>query len=167
MNYINTNTLEYPVSESQIRQTHTNTSFPIPFSPPEGFEPVLETTKPEHDHYSHKVIEEQPIKRKNKWIQKWKLVELNDEEKQTNANQFVSECESRIRLKLDEFARQRGYDSILSACTYATSKVARFKAEGQKAVNIRDQVWDAFYKAIDAGVTSYREIEEQLPPMAW
>ena len=36
---------------------------------------------------------------------------------------------ARIQARLDDWARTRGYDGILSACTYATSAVAKFAAE--------------------------------------
>ena len=47
--------------------------------------------------------------------------------------------------RLDEFARTRNYDGILSACTYATSAVPKFAAEGQYAVQARDATWAALY----------------------
>ena len=47
MAYINTQTMQYPVSEQDIRNEYPNTSFPVPFSPPEGYAPVLNSPTPE------------------------------------------------------------------------------------------------------------------------
>lgn len=54
-----------------------------------------------------------------------------------------------IQSRLDEFARTRNYDNILSACTYATSAVPKFKAEGQYCVQARDATWAAAYEVMD------------------
>ena len=43
-----------------------------------------------------------------------------------------------VQVRLDDFARTRNYDGILSAATYATSTVSKFAAEGQCAVALRD-----------------------------
>ncbi len=79
-----------------------------------------------------------------------------------------------IQASLDGFARQRGYDSILSACTYATSTVARFKAEGQACVNLRDATWAAAYDLmvkVQAGKapmpSSIADIAKALPALTW
>lgn len=47
MAYINTNTLQYPVSEQDIRNEYPNTSFPVPFVAPEEYAPVLNSPTPE------------------------------------------------------------------------------------------------------------------------
>lgn len=44
--YINTATLEYPVSAMQIRRANPNVSFPNPFAPPEGFAEVTKLPAP-------------------------------------------------------------------------------------------------------------------------
>lgn len=79
-----------------------------------------------------------------------------------------------IQSRLDVFARQRNYDGILSACTYATSTVAKFKAEGQTCVNLRDATWSAAYDIlaqVQAGTrpmpTSIADIEADLPALVW
>jgi len=79
-----------------------------------------------------------------------------------------------IQQRLDVFARQRNYDGILSACTYATSTVAKFKAEGQACVNLRDATWAAAYDIlakVSSGQrpmpTSIADIEADLPAAVW
>lgn len=78
------------------------------------------------------------------------------------------------QTRLDTFARTRGYDSILSASTYATSAIPRFATEGQYAVNARDQTWAALYTLMDevqAGMrpmpTGFADVEALLPLLEW
>ena len=88
--------------------------------------------------------------------------------------QVESHFVAAIQQRLDDFARTRNYDSILSACTYATSTVAKFKTEGQACVNLRDATWAAAY-AILAYVqtgnrpmpSSIEDIEADLPALVW
>jgi hypothetical protein len=81
-------------------------------------------------------------------------------------------CQAQNRL--DTWARSRGYDGILSACTYATSQVPRFQAEGQRCVDLRDQTWARLYEIlaeVEAGTRpvplSLTEIEADLPVLMW
>ena len=76
--------------------------------------------------------------------------------------------------RLDDFARTRNYDGILSACTYATSAVPKFAAEGQYAVQARDATWATLYTIlaeVEAGTrpvpSGYADIEPDLPALAW
>lgn len=78
-----------------------------------------------------------------------------------------------VQSRLDVFARTRNYDGILSACTYATSTVAKFKAEGQCCVNARDAHWNACYSIladVQAGVRAMPTVDQvlsEMPPLAW
>ena len=76
--------------------------------------------------------------------------------------------------RLDDFARTRNYDNILSACTYADSSVPKFATEGQYAVQARDATWAALYALLDevqAGTrqvpASFADVEPMLPPLEW
>lgn len=76
----------------------------------------------------------------------------------------------RTEAQLNAFARTRGYDSILSACTYASSTVPKFAAEGQYCVSLRDQTWAALYAMlaeVEAGTRpipdSFDDIAQELP----
>ena len=75
---------------------------------------------------------------------------------------------------LDTFAQTRNYDGILSACTYATSSVPAFAAEGQYCVASRDGTWAALYVIlgeVQAGTravpTGFADIEGDLPVLGW
>lgn len=89
------------------------------------------------------------------------------------ASEIMSALTNAVQSHLDSTARTRNYDGILSACTYATSTVPRFKAEGQACVNWRDAVWSACYgvvATVQAGQRSVPTPEEliaELPPMVW
>lgn len=75
---------------------------------------------------------------------------------------------------LDAFARTRGYDSMLSACTYATSTVPAFAVEGQHCVTLRDTTWTALFAIfaqVQAGTrampTLFSEVVGELPVLVW
>lgn len=76
--------------------------------------------------------------------------------------------------RLDDFAKTRSYDGILSACTYATSPTQKFQVEGQYCVAQRDATWASLitmFSEVQAGTrpkpTSYADIEADLPPLVW
>lgn len=50
---------------------------------------------------------------------------------------------------LDEFARSRSYDGIMSACSYAVSTDDQFKREGEYCVALRDATWRQAYVILD------------------
>lgn len=90
------------------------------------------------------------------------------------AEQIIAQYTGAVQQHLDTFARTRNYDNILSAATYATSQVPKFKAEGQYAVEARDATWSAAYAIlaeVQAGDRpipgSISEIESDLPVLAW
>lgn len=91
-----------------------------------------------------------------------------------STEQIAAQFTVAIQQRLDGFARTRNYDSILSACTYATSTLSKFKAEGQACVNLRDATWAAAYAIladVQAGKrpmpTSIADIEADLPDAVW
>lgn len=78
-----------------------------------------------------------------------------------------------MQAHLDQTAQTRGYDGILSLCSYATSQNARFGPEGQAGVTFRDAVWAYGYQIIaeiQAGtrpVPSAAELVGALPSIVW
>lgn len=81
--------------------------------------------------------------------------------------------ESAVQCHMDETARERGYDNILSLCTYATSPTAKFATEGQAGVDWRDAVWDYCYAQMAEFEAGTREIPTpeqlvaELPAFTW
>ena len=78
-----------------------------------------------------------------------------------------------IQAHLDRFARTRNYDGIMSAATYATSAVPKFRAEGQYAVEARDGTWAKGYELMDEVLSGQRplptieEVLAELPALEW
>lgn len=78
-----------------------------------------------------------------------------------------------VQRHLDTTARARGYDGILSLCSYAASDQLRFGAEGKAGVAWRDAVWAACYEIVDAvragqrPVPTLAELIAELPAIDW
>ena len=106
-------------------------------------------------------------------------VEITKEEADAIANppltpeQIIAQYTTGVQKHLDDFARTRNYDGILSAATYATSAVPKFKAEGQHAVEARDAAWAKCYEilaAVEGGARPMPTLEEliaKLPVLTW
>lgn len=81
--------------------------------------------------------------------------------------------ESATQKHLDDFAKQKGYDNILSACTYATSTNTTRTQEGQKAVITRDALWDYYFDKLEmyskpgATIPTVQEYIAELPILTW
>ena len=88
--------------------------------------------------------------------------------------QIQAEVTEATQARLDNFAKTRNYDDILSACTYATSAIPQFALEGKYAVDARDATWSALYTIlalVESGTapmpTGYEDIEPHLPALTW
>jgi hypothetical protein len=98
------------------------------------------------------------------------IIKINQ---QKVAEKLVAGFAEKVQARLDAFARTRGYDGILSACTYATSTNPKFAAEGQHCVQARDATWAKCYEilnAVQAGerqIPTWEELEAELPPLEW
>ena len=86
-NYINTETMAYPVMESQIRAEYPNTSFPRPFVAPAPYASVLNSPQPSYNQITQAVVETQPVKEGNEWMQQWQVVDLDPEQIAYNEEQ--------------------------------------------------------------------------------
>lgn len=87
--------------------------------------------------------------------------------------QIIARMTAAVQAHLDDKARERNYDGILSLCTYATSLNAKFAAEGQAGVEWRDAVWAMCYEIladVQAGTRPAPTAEQliaELPSFTW
>lgn len=78
-----------------------------------------------------------------------------------------------VQMYMDEVAAARGYDGILSVCTYINTGVERFDTEGEQARKWRSKVWEFCYAYLDdvvAGkkpIPTLAELLMQLPTIDW
>lgn len=176
--YINIDTLEYPVYEHVIKQRYKNKSWPSTFIPPAEYQEVLTTNRPVVDKWLKKVVEISPIKENDKWYKAWQIIDLSEQEKERiftialyNIKKDFSE---QVQSRLNLFARTRGYDDIVTACSYSLSLDPIFKLEGQRCVELRDATWKKLYEIIaEIGekrrsfTNNFKDIEIELPSLSW
>lgn len=177
MPYINTTTSEYPVAEAQIRNAYPNVSFPDPFVPPDGYAWVFPQSQPVHNALTHQAVEAAPEFVNDKWQQAWEVQALPQEVVTANTTAYnanlQAEISDAILKKLDEFAATRNYGSIISAASYATSTVPKFKQEAEYAIEWRDQVWSTAYQILaevqaqTRPVPTVQEVLDELPVPTW
>ena len=74
----------------------------------------------------------------------------------------LAEFEQSVQNHLDTTARAKGYESILSACTYAGYSNP-FQAEGQAFTEWRGNVWAYCYTQIDIFTGTVEEFIATLP----
>ena len=97
-----------------------------------------------------------------------------EEQAQAQAQAFQAVVVTATQARLDNFAKTRNYDGILSACTYASSAISKFAGEGQAAVNLRDSTWATLYQVLadvqNNVITMPGTVEEVvalLPELIW
>jgi len=175
--YIHIATLQR-VSEQEIRAAFPNTSFPSQFSPPEGYAALFQSPTPTYDPITQGYREVTPTQINDKWYQAFEVYSLEPEviaaNQQAAALRVKQEIVDATQKRLDDFARTRNYDGILSACTYATSTALKFQAEGRYCFEARDATWAKLYQIlaeVEAGTrpvpSGYADIEPDLPALAW
>ncbi len=169
---------KYPYSITQLKKDNPQISFPENMTHDVlvayGVYFVAPTEQPQIDLATQKMEEGTPALVAGEWTQVWNIVELTAQEQQQYLQDLHNTIASQTQQRLDDFARTRNYDGILSACTYATSAVPKFAAEGQYAVQARDATWAALYQFmadVQAGTqpvpTGFEDVEPLLPPLAW
>jgi len=73
----------------------------------------------------HKRIETNPVFDGENWVQQWSIEALSAEESTANISAAKERIGIQAQQRLDNFAKTRGYDNIVVACTYATSAKLR------------------------------------------
>ena len=86
---------------------------------------------------------------------------------------ITQELLAAVQQHLDATVRTRGYDSMLSCCSYVSSTDPTFSAEALDAAAWRDAVWRYCYDAQDDYTAGTRpvptpdELIAELPALVW
>ena len=170
----------YPYTPTDAKRDNPDISFPI--EPDDaslaalGVMRVFFTNPPSANENTQKVVEGTPIfnPTSQRWEQDWQVLALTTEELAARDKALYDGIVASTQVRLDTFAQSRGYDSILSACTYASSSVPKFTAEGQYCVDARDATWAKLLELlaeVQAGTrprpSGYADVEPELPPLVW
>jgi len=103
-------------------------------------------------------------------------MEMADTYFKANPDTNVTEIEyitNFVQLYLDNSAKERNYDSILSLCTYVDDPDSQFAAEGLAGIKFRSSVWRTCYNILGEYETGQRskptvdDILLELPKLVW
>ena len=87
--------------------------------------------------------------------------------------EIQAELTKAVQAYMDVKVQERGYDGILSACSYVNTGIERFDNEGAACRTWRSAVWDKCYAMlaeVQAGSRSVPTAEElisELPKLEW
>ena len=163
---VNGEAIDY--SLGKLKRDNPQVSFPasIPMETlaSYGVYEVSEQAKPTTDSLSKDYVSEL-VKQNGAYVQRWNLVDLPLEVAKRN-------FERALTKELDEFARTKGYDNIMSASTYAAG--GRYAIEGRRALDLRSDYWHVagqILQAVEAGQRampeSLEDIRGELPTLSW
>ncbi len=168
--------VKYPYSVSDLFVDNPQTSFPSDMAGADlsefGVFQVTEVPAPTAD-YTQVVAEAEPLKVGGNWTQVWIVRDATDAEESAALDEIQASYESAIQSHLDSTAQSRGYDNMISACSYASGTHPKFSVEGRDCLAWRSSVWETAFQImtdVRAGTRPLPTIEQvmtELPPMAW
>lgn len=85
--------------------------------------------------------------------------------KEQTETEIQKQLTDAVQTALDAFAQTRGYDGIMSACSYANSTDAQFKLEADYCITLRDETWRMGYAIVadvKAGLRPIPSMEELI-----
>lgn len=165
--------LEYPILD--IRSMFPNTSLPEDLSNnlPEDYYYVKDTSIPEYNSITQKLVELDPELKSEKFYRKYAVVDLTENELRSSLDLVKSRLTTALASKLNKFASERGYSSIESLVSYANSTNPTFKWEAEQGILARDKAWTELFdifNGIDNGnipLTSISELELLISDVIW
>ena len=178
MAYINTQTNQYPVSESEIRNQYPNTSFANPFVAPSEYAVVFQAPAPAYDVISQGVRETAPILTdKGNYEQQWEVYDLTLEQAAANQaakNQaLIAQYDAALEKHLDSTAQVKRYTNRIT-CAVRAGYPNQWQAEGAAFGTWMDTCNGLGYQMlaeIEAGTrpmfNSVEEFIAEMPPMVW
>jgi hypothetical protein len=168
--------VQYPYTPADLYADFPQTSFPADLTHADladfGVFKVAEVDAPTAD-YTKVVYEGAPVNVGGNWTQVWIVRDATDAEEAAALSDIQADYERAIQDHLDATARLRGYDSILSACSYASGTHPKFGPEGQACLAWRSSVWEKAFEIMSAVKDGTRplptlaQVFAELPEMVW
>jgi hypothetical protein len=165
--------VRYPASVNSVKKMFS-VSVPrkgvMPMALPDGhkFE-ECRVVIPFYDTRTQIVRGAVPVLANGEWVEARTISDKPIDEVLADMQATVTDA---TQKRMDDYAVEHGYDSILSLCSYATSPT--FSAEGQHGINVRDATWAALVAILGdiaagnrAPPESYADIEPDLPELVW
>lgn len=169
------------VTHSDIRNFFNNVSLPKSITQTVLDELrvfALVSDKPSYDKITTTVYDDGVVFSDGSWRIKWVIADLPSDQITANQAAAVQRLQDEVvfntQKRLDDFAKTRNYDGILSAASYAVSSHPPFADEGRYCADARDATWGALYtimSEVQAGTrpmpSGYAEVEPLLPVLEW
>lgn len=178
MSYVNTTTLAI-VEAADIMLAYPDVSFPNrgwtdEDLAPYGYAVLNWPPNPPIPGMYENVVEVDPVEVDGQWYHHFILVPMTPEQVAVKNAELWTSYTMDTQNRLNAFAQTRGYDSMLSLCTYSTSPTEKYAIEGQYGVTSRDETWQQFYIIQDEVIAgtrpmpqNYQEIIPDLPVLKW
>ncbi len=110
------------------------------------------------------------VPNEGEWIELWEQVNAYaqehpevvfpepTEEHEPTPEEIIASYTQTIQEALDTFAKTKGYDGIMSACSYAESTDPIFAAEAAYCIKLRDTTWRQAYTIMDEVLAGTRQL---------
>ena len=104
-------------------------------------------------------------------VRQFQIVAIPEPTEEEIKAQLQAQYTNYIQFILDAEAKELGYDSCLSVCSYINTGVAKFDAEGEAFRSWRSAVWNKGYEVLalvlagEMEIPSYEELVELLPKL--
>lgn len=176
MKLINTETLEYPLTDEQVRERFPNTSFAESDFPPTPYVAVIPSERPAFNRSTHRVVEASPALVDGVWTQQWDVEPLDppllDEHRARMWDRIQSERDRRQseggvkvggmwwKSSDKEIGR---YNSIISAAAAAGVPGSYVMRAGWRSMEpglTRDMTADFARSIILAGLAQFAAIDD-------
>lgn len=176
--YINTSSLTWPVTESDIRAAFPNVSFPFPFVQPEDYAAVFPAPLPEYNSVTQTIVEGTPqLTAIGHWEQTWVVQDLDAETVAANqaasTQAKVAEIVAAMESLFDATAQSRQYDNRIT-CALRAGYAGPFQAEGLAFATWMDRQNAIAYQMlaqVQAGTMAMPSTPDDalslLEPMVW
>lgn len=129
MDFINTQTGEYPISFAQLRAAHPLTMFPEGFAEAFGdYAPVQPAAAPAYDAATHKAVELPPVLTEGQWHQAWDVAPLSLQEIEDARRALVPQSCTRRQGRL-ALLQAGQLDAVETAIAAITDPVQRMSAQ--------------------------------------